>query len=85
MENYIQCTYCKRFFSKYGIKNHIGMTHEKTIINKGNRTKGRTAWNKGLTKEMDKRILKQSFDISNTLKGKPSHPHTKESKQKLRY
>lgn len=38
MENKIQCPYCKKYFSKYGIKNHIAIVHE----NKKDRIPDRT-------------------------------------------
>jgi very-short-patch-repair endonuclease len=35
-------------------------------------TKGKTPWNKGLTKETDTRVAKNAKGVSNALKGRPS-------------
>lgn len=56
------CHICNKLCNKYGIKNHIWRKHtDKGKLfnpNNGYKTKGRIAWNKGLTKETDKRIQK---------------------------
>lgn len=41
------------------------------------------AWNKGLTKENDDRILNYSKTCSEHTKGKPGHPHSLETKERL--
>lgn len=54
--NEVKCEICGKMFSKYGIKNHIAVTHE----GKKRGTSGKRAWNKGLTKETDERLKKVS-------------------------
>lgn len=45
--------------------------------------KGRTAWNKGLSKASDSRVLKNSLGISESKKGKPGHLQTIETRLKI--
>jgi len=60
------CPICNKEYSKMGIATHIWRKHTKEgaeFCNKciaGYKNGTRVAWNKGLTKEIDKRILKQS-------------------------
>lgn len=42
-----------------------------------------TAWNKGLAKETSDIIRRNALNYSINNKGKPGHPHTKESREKL--
>jgi hypothetical protein len=55
------CPYCGNLYSKYGIENHINITHKK-IRNGPN--KGKEPWNKGLTKKTDERMNKLSINTS---------------------
>lgn len=41
------------------------------------------SWNKGLTKETDDRVRKNSIAVSNVTKGRPGRLHTDETKKKL--
>jgi len=45
--------------------------------------KGRIAWNKGLTKQLDVRVQKNATGISKSKKGKPGHMQTEETKLKI--
>ena len=76
MNNEITCQYCGKICSKYGIKNHIAIVHTKTMnaSHKGGR---KNPWNKGLNKESDLRIYKQSKCLSKTTKGKRHSIDTK--------
>ena len=49
-----------------------------------NSSTDRVVWNKGLTKESDKRLEEAGKKISIALKGKPGHSHTEEFKEKQR-
>lgn len=88
MDNLIECLHCNKFFSKYGIRNHIFFKHteEGKKIDKFGSSRG---WSKGLTKENDSRIAKQaktykdklnSGEIIHSFKGKNL---TKEHKEKI--
>ena len=61
MTERVICPHCGKEYSKYGIKNHIDIIHLK--LRNGN------SWNKGLTKETDDRVLKNSIASGNALKG----------------
>lgn len=58
------CPYCDKEYSKKGISTHIWRMHGSgknwKANNKGYEDGTRTAWNKGLTKESDDRVLKHS-------------------------
>lgn len=54
------------------------------IVVPKNTTKGRIPWNKGLTKESDLRVKNASVSLSKSIKGRPGHPQSDETKQKLR-
>lgn len=78
------CSSCPEMRRKNGDGNR-GRSHTKEA--KRNMSKGqvgRIAWNKGLTKDKDERILKYAKSISKTLTGRPGKPHSAESKHNLR-
>jgi hypothetical protein len=80
----IACPICNELKSKYGIKNHVRVTHlgdKSSITHYGGRS---VPWNYGLRKDTDDRVLKISNKVSRALRGKPGKPHTEESKLKLR-
>ena len=88
IEEKFECTLCNKIFSKNGIHTHVWRIHGNGINFDGN-IQGfidgiREAWNKGLTKDTSVIIKDSSEKCSKTSKGKPGHPHTEESKQKLR-
>lgn len=80
-----KCPHCSKIYSKFGIQNHIDITHLHKKIFK----KGRIAWNKGLTKETDERVKKLGRTYSNRLKSGEISPsfkgkkHTIETKNKI--
>ena len=91
-ENKYECLLCGKVSSKYGIINHIVYGHTKTgkqhleKLHKNRR--GKPAWNKGLTSEVDERIRNRINTLRNRIskgeiiyKGKP---HTDEFKKKAR-
>lgn len=45
--------------------------------------KGRAPWNKGLTKNVDMRLLQQAQSLSKSIKGKPGRKQTESTKVKL--
>lgn len=59
------CPYCNKEFSKYGIKNHIEVTHKKSRSATGT---GKVPWNKGLNKENSDDIRILSEKLSNKYK-----------------
>lgn len=67
-EGKYKCPLCYKDFSKYGISNHIKVTHFRMKHTNG--MTGKQAWNKGLTKETDDRVLKNSNSISKTTQKK---------------
>lgn len=86
------CPICFGKFKKNGIIQHINLKHDEEKrakqliqINNINHSikKGKSTWNKGLTKNDDIRIFNYSEKISKSLKGKKGHLHTKESKLNL--
>lgn len=86
-----QCPYCKKEYSKKGISTHIWRSHSEGKIHNPNKgyEKGRTAWNKGLTKETDKRVKKGSEILSYRIKEGLITPsfkgkkHSEETKKKI--
>lgn len=85
-DNEYKCPYCNGIYPRMGIGTHIWMKHSQEGILFNN---NRIAWNKGLTKEMDKRVAKfgntyskrcKSGEIVNGFKGKQ---HTKRTKELL--
>lgn len=80
----ILCHYCNKEFSKYGIKNHISIVHEGKIERVAHFVKkGKPAWNKGLTKETDKRVKDIAEKTSIAQKGKSGHIPTDSDKKKI--
>lgn len=83
------CQYCsKECKNTNSLKQHEcrcakNPNRKETPIDIYNKTK-HSSWNKGLSKETDIRVAKNSLKISQALKGKPGHPHTAEEKEKLR-
>ncbi len=71
-EGKYKCPLCYKDFSKFGITNHIKVSHYniKRVI-----TEGTVAWNKGLTKDTDIRV-KKGVDtlVSNYKSGKTISP-----------
>lgn len=80
----IVCSICGKEFSKYGIKNHISVTHEGKIhyVNHGG-MKGKRGWSKGKTKFDDARLKKLSEKLSKYRKGKVGAKHSDETKKKI--
>jgi hypothetical protein len=64
MEDKIKCPHCGKECSKFGLNNHIRRTHTEA----GNKQKGGIPWNKGLSKQNDKRLEKASNTLTNTMK-----------------
>lgn len=86
-----RCVCGRKFNSKNALNSHKGKckiikpeyispSKKEGYINP---MKGKTAWNKGLTKETSKIINKASTLISSSLKNKPGHKLTDETKLKL--
>lgn len=84
-----KCPYCDEIFSKKGIGTHIWRKHGKGINHKPNKPykEGRHAWNKGLTKETDERVRKNSNSLSNSISGEKNHfygkHHTEKTKKEI--
>ena len=85
MNEYLECPWCYNIYTKYGIGPHIWNTHQGNRVRVvGNKT---NSWNKGLTKETDKRVKKNAENISKYYKNNP-HPfkdkkHKKEILEKM--
>lgn len=67
-----ECNNCKEIFET------------RKELRKHRKLHKRVAWNKGLTKETDVRILNLSKKVSKSLIGKPGHPVSEETKNKIR-
>jgi len=75
IKSYKTCKFCFRDFVSSRIKTHESKCldqQEKSNIVKGpaGRPKGMSAWNKGLSKSTDDRVLKMSNSLSKTMKEK---------------
>lgn len=67
------CKHCgKECKNLNSLRNHERLCPSNPERNYVSRTAGKTAWNKGLTKETDSRVLKNAQATSVALKGKPS-------------
>lgn len=79
------CSQCDRVFtSRQAVTSHIHRTHENPGVVYGGRVKGTTiAWNKGLTKDTDIRVLANANAVSKATKGRKGRPHTDETKRKI--
>lgn len=83
------CQYCgKECKNLNSLKQHECRCKENpnriNVIKEGFNNKGKSTWNKGLTKETDERIKQAGIKASNSLKGKPGRKHTETEKQWLR-
>lgn len=88
------CPYCQKIYGRHGIATHIWRNHTEEgknfnpDPNIGYKNGTRTAWNKGLTKETDKRVAQ----IGKTLTERYAtgeivsncHKQTEEAKEKIR-
>ena len=79
----IICHYCKKEYSKHGIKSHIWRKHT-TQGQMHKPTAGKIPWNKGLTKESDERLQKAGIKTSKALVGRMGHKMSDATKEKLR-
>jgi len=70
-EGKYKCPLCYEDFSKYGISTHIKVSHFGIPGKGGHNMKNKSPWNKGLTKETDKRVRKSGEAISKTFKKCP--------------
>lgn len=85
----ILCQYCSKVCKNLNsLRQHeIRCPHNPNRINTvhaGFNTKGKKAWNKGLTKETSDVVKRQAELQSKTKKGKPGRKHTDAEKQTLR-
>ena len=86
MEKFI-CKYCgkicknKNSLAQHEIRCNKNPNKINTIIPNFNKT-GKTAWNKGLTKD-DPRVAKYAEASSKTQSGKPTHAQTEETRAKI--
>ena len=87
-----ECKKCGKFITNNNYVKHVskctGIVHKKIRgidydPNIGYKLGTRFGWNKGLSKESDERVLKNSEAISKSLLGKPGHKHSIETKSKL--
>ena len=85
------CKYCDRVINNKGSlvahemcckKNPNRVSHARSPLS-GQR-RGMPSWNKGLTKETSETMRVASEKVSLSLRGKPGHPQTDETKQRLR-
>lgn len=83
-----ECPHCFKLFKKLGIKGHVWRLHtsEGALFFREYK-KGKSVWNKGLTKETDERVKKQNDTFKKNLKeGKfipKGRKHTQEIKDKI--
>ena len=81
----LNCAFCGRLCkNKNSLAQHETRCHSNPnrIVCKGNFT-GHTAWNKGLTKETDERVLRNSIATGTAQRGLPKRKHTEEEKRKI--
>jgi hypothetical protein len=81
----IKCSICGNEYSKYGIKNHIAVTHEgklEQVTHFGGKGK-RGGWSKGLTKETNVSLRIIGEKTKNFRTGNPGHQHTEDHKIKM--
>lgn len=76
-----ECPYCGKEYLKNGIATHIWRKHTQDGLNLN--TNNKIPWNKGLTKDTDNRVKKNSENISNNMKGKKRNPTSIETKNKI--
>lgn len=62
-DNKYQCPFCNKVYNKKGIYTHIWRVHGQGKNHNPNIYDNRYAWNKGLTKKTDNRILKHSLNL----------------------
>lgn len=75
--------YCPTVVKK-NIEKHKGKTPSRKCLSAARKArKGAGSWNKGLTKETDERVAKNSTAVSQALIGKTGTKHSKETKNKL--
>ena len=80
----LQCPDCAGWFSKYGLRNHQRIVHEKTmsVVHPGGR---KNPWNRGLKQENDARITGHSIQTRELCRARASgRVHTAETKEKIR-
>lgn len=87
-DNY-ECPYCGKEYSKSGIISHIWRSHTERGLNHKTGTKGKIAWNKGLTKETDNRVKKNGETLKDRIKNGIIIPsfsgktHNEQTKEKI--
>jgi len=82
----LNCIYCGK-----ECKNKNSLAQHEVRCKKNPNRKGfdnfaefnKISWNKGLTKETDNRVLKQSISVSKILKSRAGHKQTEETKNKI--
>lgn len=81
----LNCIFCGRLCkNKNSLAQHETRcnSNPNRVVSVGNLV-GHTAWNKGLTKYTDKRVLKNSISSGDAQRGKPKRKHTEEEKHKI--
>jgi hypothetical protein len=78
----VKCEICEREFTKFGIKGHVWRSHGEGISHKPRL--GGEAWNKGLSKESDERVMSYSLSAINNHKctGKGKTPEAESIRKK---
>jgi len=88
-KSYKSCKHCNRDIVSSRHNDHetkcLAMQAKKAelALKTSGHQKGNPAWNKGLTKETDSRVLENSIALSNATKGRPGRLHSDETKRKL--
>lgn len=80
----IKCNICGLEYSKYGIKNHIAVTHEgkiERVAHSG--MKGKRGWNKDLTKETNEVVRIMAENTSKSIRGVKRKPLTENHRRKI--
>lgn len=87
-----KCPFCDKEFTKNGIMSHVIFLHttegKERMINRvknvdHSKKIGKPTWIKGLTKKTDDRVKQMGKKISEVQLGKPGHPQTQKTKDKL--
>jgi very-short-patch-repair endonuclease len=78
----MKCEFCGKEYSIKGIGSHVWRNHGQGV-DWSPTPKGKPPWNKGLSKETDDRVKRESQKVSESLKGKKRNPLSKSHRIKI--
>ena len=87
-KEFLECPWCSKVYNGMGIMTHIWCNHTedgKKFVRVSSRgMKGKTAWNKNLTKGTDDRVRRYGEKVSKALKGRVGNIHSTSAREKIR-